>query len=322
MANSNLNAAKKAQNDEFYTQLDDIERELVHYRPHFKGKTVLCNCDDPRESNFFKHFAMAFEVLGLKRLLAICYKAPGEPAVWAEYLGDKNGNNMPDFDEIIVRPLKGDGDFRNAESIELLKQADIVCTNPPFSLFREYVAQLVAYDKQFLIIGNKNAITHKEFFPLIRDGKVWLGNTPMGADMLFGVTPTDAEALVATKKEGSTYKVVDGVVMGRAAACWYTNLDYPRRHEDLILFRKYTPEAYPKYDNYDAINVDKVRDIPCDYYGVMGVPITFLGAYNPTQFEILRISAYSAVENHGCGALFARGKKVYARILIKRRATT
>lgn len=297
MANANLTQAKKAKNDEFYTQLSDIERELSHYKEHFRGKTVLCNCDDPYVSNFFRYFAYNFEHLGLKRLITTCYKSQdmdlfstntNEQAIWLEYLGDKNGDKIPNPDEIGIHHFKGDGDFRSAECIELLKQADIVVTNPPFSLFREYVAQLIEYDKKFLIIGSKNAITYKEVFPLIAANKMWVGVQPMGVDMLFDIPKGRSEELKSnTEAKGSTYRVIDGVIKARSASIWFTNLDHKKRHEELILYKTYNPEDYPKYDNYDAINVDKTSDIPCDYDGVMGVPITFLDKYNPEQFEIV-----------------------------------
>lgn len=296
MANKTLNAAKAAKNDEFYTQLSDIENELRHYKEHFRGKTVLCNCDDPRVSNFFKYFALNFEHLGLKRLITTCYKnqdvdlfsqQDSEQAVYLIYDGDKNGNQVVDAEEIGVHPLKGDGDFRSRECIELLKQADIVVTNPPFSLFREYVAQLMEYEKKFLILGNPNALHYKEIFPFIKDNKVWVGYKSMGADMLFDVSDTMETWLRENKKEGSGYKIVDGILKGRAQAIWFTNLDIKKRHEDLILYKKYSPGDYIKYENYDAIEVGKVEEIPDKYYEIMGVPDSFLEFYNPNQFEII-----------------------------------
>lgn len=334
--NKSLHAANRAKNDEFYTQLADIEKELRHYKKHFKNKTVYCNCDDPRVSNFFHYFSYNFEQLGLKKLMATCYKSQAtdlfsqndsEQAVYLEYTGDKNGNSVPNPDEIEVRPLQGDGDFRSTECIELLKQADIVVTNPPFSLFREYVAQLVEYDKKFLIIGNKNAITYKEIFPLIKNDEMWLGVTPMGTDMLFGVPEHYAETLIQTKKSGSSYRIVSGEVKARAQACWFTNLDHDKRHEKLILYRHYTPEEYPHYDNYDAIEVGKVAKIPCDFNGVMGVPITFLDKYNPEQFELVWTSDRGGdrqLENlklpHSrYDAPVVNNKGMYKRIFIKLR---
>lgn len=291
MAKRNIDKAKEAKKDEFYTQLDDINNELKHYREHFRGKTVLCNCDDPRISNFFTYFAYNFEFLGLKKLITTCYKNQNvdlfsqnqsEQAVYLIYEGDKNGNHTPDANEIGVMPLKGDGDFRSKECIELLKEADIVVTNPPFSLFREYVAQLMEYNKEFLIIGNQNALSYKEIFPLIRDNKMWLGASIHSGDRKFWV-PEDYELKAAgcgIDATGRKFIRVKGVR-------WFTNLDYKERHEDLILYKNYTPDLYPKYENYDAINVNKTEDIPCDYEGIMGVPITFMDKYNPDQFEII-----------------------------------
>lgn len=291
MANRNLNQAKEAKKDEFYTQLEDINNELRHYKEHFRGKTVLCNCDDPRVSNFFTYFAYNFEFLGLKKLITTCYKNQeidlfsenkSEQAVYLIYNGDKNGNNKPDANEIGVKPLKGDGDFRSAECIELLKEADIVVTNPPFSIFREYITQLFEYDKKFLIIGNINAVKYKEIFPLIKHNKIWLGYKY--GDMSFKV-PSDSEPRNTRywkDETGQKWRSLGNI-------CWFTNLDHKKRHEDLILYRNYTPEKYPKFENYDAINVNRTEDIPCDYDGVMGVPITFMDKYNPEQFEIIGV---------------------------------
>ena len=288
--NDNLHKAKDAKKDEFYTQLYDIERELKHYKNHFKDKVVYCNCDDPRVSNFFHYFSYNFEKLGLKKLITTCYKSQNmdlfsqnnsERAIYLEYDGDKKGNNIPDLNEIGIKHLNGDGDFRSNETIELLKQADIVVTNPPFSLFREYVAQLIEYDKKFLILGNSNAITYKEIFKLIRENKLWLGASIHSGDVKFEI-PKDYEV------RSKSYVVENGKRYIRVPSIrWFTNLDYQERHEDIILYKKYTPEGYPKYDNYDAINVDKTKDIPMDYSGAMGVPITFLDKYNPDQFEII-----------------------------------
>ena len=297
--NSNLHAAKAAKNDEFYTRLEDIENELRHYRHHFKGKTILCNCDDPRVSNFFRYFALNFETFGLKKLIATCYKNQNvdlfsqhdcEKAVYIVYEGDKNGNGVPDLSEIEVLPLEGDGDFRSPECVRLLEEADIVCSNPPFSLFRQYVAQLMEHKKKFIIIANKGAISYKEVFKYIKENRLWIGHTPMGYDMKFYLPKEFANALKESKKLGSAYVVIDDIVMGRSPSCWLTNLDIAKRHEELILYKHYMPEEYPKYENYDAIEVSKVVDIPCDYEGAMGVPITFLDKYNPEQFEILGIT--------------------------------
>ena len=318
MANKNLSAAKAAKKDEFYTQYEDIERELQHYWPHFRGKTVLCNCDDPYESNFFKYFASRFNQLGLKKLICTCYNGssiqgtqlslfpemnPEEPKRIAHKLvitevKDMNGDGAVDMTdvEILIRNDKNvltqlqTGDFRSQECIELLREADIVVTNPPFSLFREYVAQLVEYDKKFLIIGNKNAITYKEVFPLIKDNKLWIGVTPMSTDLLFEFPSQSVEDVLQNGKRGSTYRIVDGRILGRSPSIWFTNLDHNKRHEFMDLVCRYSPEEYPHYDNYDAIEVNKTADIPCNYPGVMGVPITFLDKYNPEQFEILGIT--------------------------------
>ena len=323
MANKNLNQAKNAKKDEFYTQLVDIENELKHYKPHFKDKVVLCNCDDPRISNFFHYFSYNFEQLGLKKLITTCYKNQNrdlfsqndsERAIWLEYYGDKNGNRVPDPEEIGIHYFEGDGDFRSAECVELLKQADIVVTNPPFSLFREYVAQLMKYEKKFLIIGNVNAVSYKETFQLIKDNKLWLGASIHSGDREFGV-PNDYPLNAAgcrQDEKGNKFIRVKGVR-------WFTNLDYKERHEDLILYKSYNSENYPKYDNYDAINVDKTSESPMDYDGVMGVPITFLDKYNPEQFEIIGLDRY-VEDNPKYGHRFTiNGKETYARILIRRR---
>ncbi|MBQ5679484.1 MAG: adenine-specific methyltransferase EcoRI family protein [Rikenellaceae bacterium] len=311
--NKNLNAANKAKKDEFYTQLIDIENELKHYRHHFRGKTVLCNCDDPRVSNFFVYFAQNFEFLGLKKLITTCYKSQNsdlfsehntERAIYLEYTGDQNDNRTPDAEEIGIHYLNGDGDFRSEECIELLKEADIVVTNPPFSLFREYIAQLIKYDKKFLIIGHQNAITYKDIFKLIQDNKLWLGYGFKGGAGHFYSKYKDT-ATAGDHREGMIR--VSGVV-------WFTNLDIIKRHEDIILYKKYIPEEYPKYDNYDAINVNKTAEIPYDYNGVMGVPITFLDKYNPEQFELVKFRKGDDDKD-----LSINGKCPYFRILIKKR---
>jgi hypothetical protein len=327
---SNLRSAKKVKKDEFYTQLTDISKEMKHYKNHFKDKVVYCNCDDPRVSNFFHFFSYNFEKLGLKKLITTCYKSQSmdlfsesdsEQAIYLEYDGDKNNNNVPDPEEIGIVELKADGDFRSAESIELLKQADIVVTNPPFSLFRDFVSQLDEHDKKFVIIGNVNAITYKETFRLIKDNKLWLGASIHSGDREFGV-PDDYPLTAASSRideDGNKFIRVKGVR-------WFTNLDYKERHEDLILYKSYTPEEFPTYDNYDAINVNKTKDIPLDFKGVMGVPITFLDKYNPDQFEILGLSASAGYDKEIVGIPFkgvkdARpivdGKVTYARIFIK-----
>lgn len=318
MANKLLNTAKTAKKDEFYTQLSDIENELRHYRPHFKGKTVLCNCDDPRVSNFFKYFALNFEILGLKKLIATCYKNneldlfsmnTAEQAVYIIYEGDKNGNKVPDPSEMEVLPLQGDGDFRSAECIELLKQADIVCTNPPFSLFREYVAQLIKYQKKFLIIGNQNAIHYREIFPLFKNNQIWLG---------YGFHRNCAH-FISRYQDTATDADHRAGMIRVSGVTWFTNLEIQKRHEEIILYKTYNPTDYPHYDNYDAINVDKTQDIPVDYDGVIGVPMTFMYKYCPDQFDIVGIL------NHGCDNEFdlakpiLNGKELYTRIAIIRK---
>ena len=317
MKNAGLHAAKAAKKDEFHTQLADIERELQHYRPHFEGKVVYCNCDDPRVSNFFHYFSHNFEHLGLKKLITTCYKSQNpdlfsrhdtERAIMLEYDGFREGERVPRCEDIGIHELKGNGDFRSAECIDILKQADIVVTNPPFSLFREYVAQLVEHKRQFVILGDQNALTFKEIFPLLRDEKMWLGHDN-GGKKWFRV-PMDYDIKTESRK-----KIVDGekyFSMGRIN--WFTNLDIKKRHEDLILYRRYTPEDYPKYDNYDAINVDKVADIPMDYDGAMGVPITFLNRHNPEQFRIVRFR-----KGNDDRDLRVDGKETYFRIIIQRK---
>ena len=288
--NKNLNEAKRQKKDEFYTQLSDIENELRHYSEHFRGKVVYCNCDDPRVSNFFHYFSYNFERLGLKKLITACYRNQdrdlfsrhdSEQAIWLEYNGNTTGGRVPDVEDIGIHAFEGDGDFRSAETIELLKQADIVVTNPPFSLFREYVVQLVEYEKQFLIIGHQNAITYKEIFPLIKDNRLWLGHGFRRNAAHFIAPRYEDFAVDSDHREGMVR--VSGVM-------WFTNLDHARRQEELILYKRYSPEESPTYDNYDAIEVSKTKDIPMDYAGVMGVPITFLDKHNPEQFELLGVA--------------------------------
>lgn len=296
-ANRNLNKAKSAKKDEFYTQLVDIENELKHYRQHFRGKVVYCNCDDPRVSNFFHYFSHNFARLGLKKLITTCYQNQrrdmfsqhdAERAIYLEYDGTQNATGVPSLEEIGVHTLEGDGDFRSQECIELLKQADIVVTNPPFSLFREYVAQLIEYEKQFLIIGSMNAITYKEIFPLIMNEVLWLGYAQESRTMFFDLPEDYVEEILENRKEGSSFVVENGKVMAKTRnAKWFTNLDHKKRHEELILYKRYKPEEYPKYENYDAIEVSKTKEIPEDYPGAMGVPISFLDKHNPNQFEII-----------------------------------
>lgn len=348
--NKALQRAAKAQQDEFYTSLYDIENEMYYYREHFKGKVVLCNCDDPYESAFFKYFAMKFNTFGLKKLIATCYA--GSPiaqrqlslfdedtpprerkpycAVVEEFL-DYNGDTATDLTDIRyilehnvgggVRVLEGDGDFRSPECVELLKEADIVATNPPFSLFREYVAQLFEYGKKFIIIGSQNALTYKEIFPLFMQNRMWMGVGFNGGNAYFEV-PTDdteryAEGVYDSEKNRVKFRNVR----------WFTNLEHGRRHEDVPLYETYTPEKYPKYDNYDAIEVSKTHMIPMDYWGVMGVPITFMDKYDPNQFEIV-----GCTESEGKGLSnglwdseskvaqpLINGRRIYKRLFIRRR---
>lgn len=328
--NKTLSNAKKNKNDDFYTQLTDIEKELKHYKQHFKDKAILCNCDDPRVSNFFHYFSYKFEKLGLKKLITTCYKNQdmdlfsqndSEQAIYLEYEGDKNENNIPDPEEIGMQYLEGDGDFRSKESIELLKQADIVVTNPPFSLFREYVTQLIEYDKKFLIIGSQNAFTYRDIFKLFRDNKIWTG-VDNGGTKWFEV-PSDYEI-----KTQSRIKIENNKkYFSMGSIFWFTNLDHTKRHEEIILYKNYygNEEDYPKYDNYDAIEVSTYKSIPIDYDGVMGVPITFLDKYNPEQFEIIgliagNIKGLAGISSStGKDGPYINGKLKYGRILIRKR---
>ena len=317
-ANRNLHKAKSNKKDEFYTQLSDIENELWHYRDHFRDKVIYCNCDDPRVSNFFRYFSLQFRGLGLKKLITTCYKNQqmdmfsqndAEKAIWLEYDGTQNETGIPSVEDIGIHYLEGDGDFRSGECIELLKQADIVVTNPPFSLFRQYVAQLIEYDKKFLIIAHQNALKYKEIFPLIEDKKVWLGYGFRGGAAHFIAPNYEDYAVSGDHKEGMVR--VSGVV-------WFTNLDHKKRHEELILYKRYSPEEYPKYDNYDAVNVNKVAEIPYDYDGEMGVPITFLNKYNPDQFEIIGLDRPIMSKLTGkVSCFFLNGKELYSRIVIR-----
>ena len=286
-ANRKLNKAKMYKNDEFYTRMVDIESELSHYKGHFRNKVVYCNCDDPRSSKFVEYFLRRFKSLRLKKLIASCYKPslmymflkePFERGVYFECDGSQNKHDY--------QHLKGDGDFRSRESIDLLTQADIVVSNPPFSLFREYVAQLVRYEKKFLIIGNMNAITYKDIFPLIRDGKLWIGHNQI---------------------RGMKFVKPDGTEQRMGYVAWFTNLEYEKLKEDMVLTKSYTPESYPKYDNYDAIEVSRTGNIPYDYDGAMGVPISFMDKYNPDQFKII----------DRWNAPLVNGKMIYKRIIIR-----
>lgn len=322
MANENtgLHSAKRNKKDEFYTQLDDIEREMRHYRKHFKNKVIYCNCDDPYVSAFFEFFTKNFEVLGLKKLITTCYRSQNmdlfsqndsEQAIKLEYTGGAK-NSLPTPDDIGVTTLQGDGDFRSQECIDILKSADIVVTNPPFSLFSDYVAQLDQYKKKFVIIGHQNAITYKHVFPLICNNKMWLG---------YGFKRNMAHFIAPHYKDtASDADHVEGMIRV-SGVVWYTNLDHSKRHEELILIQKYkgNQESYPFYDNYKIIDVSKTLDIPMDYKGIMGVPITFLTKYNPQQFDILGIANSARWINHECYTIID-GKKIYNRILIRHKS--
>ncbi|NMB32735.1 MAG: modification methylase [Clostridium sp.] len=368
MSERTLDRAKRNKEDEFYTQLSDIEAEMRYYRDHFKDKVILCNCDDPYESNFFKFFAMNFNFLGLKKLITTCYAdspvAGGQLSLFdvesledetfhdtqpykveINEVRDENKDGAIDLFDVehllknrknVLTLLKGDGDFRSRECIELLKEADIVVTNPPFSLFREYVAQLIEYDKSFIIIGSKNAITYKETFKLLKEGKVWLGNN--SGDMVFKVPnyykPRKTRYWV--DEFGQKWRSMGNVG-------WFTNLDFKERHQNITLYKNYSSNEYPTYENYNAINVNRVAEIPYDYDGEMGVPITFLDKFNPDQFKIIGLGIASSgleigvepykpkhrkyrreVQKRGVvdGDLYMmKGEEVvvpYARIIIKR----
>jgi hypothetical protein len=381
--NRSLSAAKAAKQDEFYTQYVDIQKEVEAYLEFdpdtFRDTVVYCNCDDPFESNFFKYFAANFNKLGLKKLITTSYdgspiagqltlfpeydqgngkrQKPKALAVILDHVKDEDGDgaaNVTDVELFLKRnkaariALKGNdkypgGDFRSPECVAFLKEADIVVTNPPFSLFREYVAQLVEHGEKFLIIGSKNAITYKEIFPLIQNNRLWTGVTPMGTDMLFDVPPRVARKMVGSGKKGSNYRIVDGKVMGRSTSVWFTNLDHGRRHRELkcmtmadnLKFSKHKEikgkKGYDRYDNYDAIEVPFTDSIPSDYDGAMGVPISFLDKYNPDQFEILssneirRADSSVPFKEHGLikdkdSAI--NGQPTYVRIVIRHRRPT
>ena len=330
LTNSQMHKAKGDKNDEFYTRLRTVEDELWHYREHFVGKTIYCNCDDPKVSAFWEYFHAKFSEWGLKRLIATGYKS-STPLLPSDNQADTSWCKEWDGVKETTRPLRSDGDFRKPECVEILRRADIVCTNPPFSLFREYIAQLVAEKKKFLVIGNYGSVTYKEVFPLIMANKLWLGNKKLSGGILFNVPQSHADFLVANKKEGGAYKTVDGKVLAISSAVWFTNLDHKKRHKELILTAEYkgNESAYPKYDNYDAIEVGPIAKIPYDYDGVMGVTTTFLEQWNPKQFELIGIDhqVHTGVLKNIAnpewkGKLdkgYIGGKRLYARVLIKRK---
>ncbi|MCL2072779.1 MAG: adenine-specific methyltransferase EcoRI family protein [Marinilabiliaceae bacterium] len=361
MANTNLSNARIAKNDEFYTQFYDIEKEInayLDYDPNvFAGKTILCPCDDPFESNFFKFFALCFQELKLKKLIATCYKGSPISNKQLSLFDDESAENktsrnphkieiteIPDLnndgvvnlydvklllasDRNHLTRLEDDGDFRSEEVTKLRDEADMIVTNPPFSLFREFLTWITEANKEFLIIGNKNCITYKEVFPLFKDNKLWIGAMPMGKDLLFEVPDKYEKKMLLEGKEGSNYKIVDGKIFGRSASVWFTNLEHDRRHrpmplmsmKDNLKFNKKIrgKESYDKYDNYDAIEVPATDAIPSDYEGVMGVPISFLDRYCPEQFEILGEMVSTTIDAYNFGYPYVNGEKKYARILIK-----
>lgn len=351
--NSNLNDSAKNKQDEFYTQLSFIENELKYYKPHFKGKTVFCNCDDPFESNFFKYFAMNFNTLGLKKLISTCYVSSEITGKELEYyvnnigqlsfvqkpgtvpfsnhkrpykveiseVKDENNDGRIDLADVeyllknkknTMTLLDGDGDFRSAECVNLLKEADIVVTNPPFSLFRDYMSLLIKNNKDFLIVGNLNAVKYKDILPLFMSNKIWLGYN--SGHYWFKVPDSYEEKKTDFKIDeiGQKWRRMGNI-------CWFTNLDIQKRHEDMILYKNYSPEEYPKYDNYDGIEITKTADIPCDYYGVMGVPITFMTKHNPDQFELIGVLNSGSGNKYDVGKAILNGKQLYARLLIRRK---
>ncbi len=332
MSNENLLKARKAKNDEFYTQYEDIENEIVHYKDHFNGKVVYCNCDDPTKSMFWKYFHVNYTALGLKKLISTHYN--GDTLVHRKklfsttnwkyapvYKMEYDGGDDNNIEVGVKTPLECNGDFRNQECLDILDESDIIVTNPPFSLFREYVAVLMDHEKKFLIIGNRNALTYKEIFPLIRDDKLWLGNGFQNGNAYFRI-PENVDTSIYDKD------IYDkGTKLVKFRNCiWFTNMNLAKRHEDLILYKPYSPDEYPKYDNYDAIHVEKTADIPCDFDGVMGVPITFLDKYNPGQFKIVGWGRHNDLNMDGgywqkgtSNDALLNGKPVYMRILIRKR---
>ena len=300
---SNLHRARANKNDEFYTQLSDIENEMKHYKKHFKNKIIFCNCDDPKESNFFQYFMLNFTKLGIKKLITTHYR-DDEPSYKLELNGDINIDGKINFDDIIKTPLKQNGDFRSPECIEILEESDIVITNPPFSLFGEYIAQLIEYNKKFLFIGPMANTGNKNIFPLVRDNKLWWGISKI-----------------------NTFLTPDGSFKKFGNILWYTNLGHQKQNEELILYKEYNELDYPKYDNFNVINIDKVKDIPIDYKEAMGVPISFIGKYNPNQFEILNCNNFTSNDKapfkpNGLlanGSASLNGKAKFTRIVIKKK---
>lgn len=290
-ANANLHKAKDAKNDEFYTQLTDVSKELMHYNEHFKGKVVFCNCDDPTWSAFWKYFHLNFKALGLKKLISTHYNK-NEPTYKMVY----EGGDDNDIEVGTITPLEGNGDFRNQECLDLLDEADIVVTNPPFSLFREYVAVLMEHKKKFLIIGNLNAVKYSELFPFIMNDQMWFGNNNV-----------------------HDFLQPDGTIKKFGNINWYTNLDFIKRHEKLVLWKNYNSAEYPKYETFDAIEVSKVTDIPIDYDGIMGVPVSFMSKYNPNQFEIVGEFNHGSDNDFDLAKPILNGKELFPRLAIRYR---
>ena len=309
--NNNLHSSRNAKADEFYTQIGFIENELKHYKDYFRDKVVFCNCDDPEWSNFWRYFHINFYHLGLKKLVSTHFEEDKQ-SYKMEVVAAENNDGQLTMPEYIQTPLRQNGDFRSPECIEILKEADVIVTNPPFSLFREYVAQLMKYGKDFIIVGNQNAITYREILPLIMQDKVWLGYN--SGHFWFRVPDYYEE-----KK--TDFKIDENGVKWRRMGniCWFTNIDIEKRHEEMVLYKHYTPEEYPKYDNYDAIEVSRTAEIPCDYYGIMGVPITFMDKYSPEQFEILGDSRYHDGQDFSDDINVINGKTLYRRLLIRRK---
>lgn len=341
--NSNLHSAKREKNDEFYTRIEDIVSELKHYKDAFKDKVVYCPCDkvfNLGRSEFFNYFANRFHQLGLKKLICTQYSPNGhgykkevdfsENGIKWEYSGEYEDGTTIDESMVDTTFLRGNGSFDSDECIELMKESDIIVTNPPFSLFRLFIKQMIDLDKKFIVIGNMNAITYKEIFPYIKNNQLWVGYRSLGSEFYFNITDEYKKEIVKEKKEGSGWKEINGIICGRVAnACWFTNIEHNKRKEGIYIDgNHYSPEKYPKYDNYDAIEVSRVENIPCDYDGVMGVPISFMDKFSPSQFEIVWTTDRGGdgkledLKNKSWKGLwdsaFVNGQKVYKRIFIKK----
>lgn len=318
--NKSLQRARNNKNDEFYTQLTDIQKEVSHYVKEFEGKTVICNCDDPRVSNFVVYFALNFRSFKLKRLIATCYKSQNpdlfsqqdsESALYLDYDGSTPCNSVQELLGMPMHPLKGDGDFRSNECIALLDQADIVCTNPPFSLIKEYIPLLIERGKKFLIIGNQNELTYKEIFPLIKDNKLWTGYNFGEMEYMVPAHYPPMPTRYRQDETGQKWRSMGNTL-------WFTNMDVRKRHEEYLTWKIYSPEEYDKCDVYDAIWVPTVKDIPVDYYGDMAVPITFIDKYNPNQFEIVGVLNHGSDHQWDFAKAIHNGKESYKRFVIRR----